>query len=91
MTEKILPINCPACHAKLKIKRLGCTNCDTEINGDFDFPVLARLEKKEQDFVLSFVKHSGSLKEMAKEMNLSYPTVRNLLDKIIVRIKEMEI
>jgi len=51
---------------------------------------LVLLSPEGQDFVLSFVKHSGSLKEMAKQLNLSYPTVRNLLNDIIKKIQSHE-
>jgi hypothetical protein len=36
------------------------------------------------------MKASGSLKEMAKLLGLSYPTVRNRLDETIERIKLAE-
>jgi len=82
----MLPCNCPSCQSQLKVKSLKCETCQTEVIGLYDLPVLARLSPGDQQFVLQFVKCSGSLKEMAKYMNLSYPTVRNLLDDIIERI-----
>lgn len=39
---------------------------------------------------MEFIKSSGSLKDMAKEMGISYPTVRNLLDDLIEKIKQLE-
>jgi hypothetical protein len=45
---------------------------------------------EEQDFILRFVRCSGSLKDMAKQLGLSYPTVRNLLDEIIEKINYYE-
>jgi hypothetical protein len=56
----------------------------------FDLPGLARLSTENQDFILQFIKSSGSLKEMAKLLKLSYPTVRNRLDEIIEHIKNGE-
>jgi hypothetical protein len=41
-------------------------------------------------FILHFVLFSGSNKDMAKHLNLSYPTVRNMLDEIIEKIKVIE-
>ena len=58
--------------------------------GDFELPVLARLSDKEQQFILAFVKSSGSLKGMAKSMGVSYPTVRNILDDLIDRLSKMD-
>jgi len=82
----MLPCNCPSCQSQLKVKSLKCETCQTEVSGLYDLPELARLSPDDQQFVLQFVKNSGSLKEMAKYLKLSYPTVRNLLDDIIVRL-----
>ncbi|MDR1611105.1 MAG: DUF2089 domain-containing protein [Candidatus Symbiothrix sp.] len=84
------PCDCPSCRTPLKVKCLKCENCDTEVNGLFTLPVLARLPIDNQEFILQFVKSSGSLKDMAKYLGLSYPTVRNLLDEIIQKIKSYE-
>ena len=66
--KKRLPLQCPACDAPLRVGRLFCEECRTEVCGDFELPVLARLSDKEQQFILAFVKSSGSLKDMAKSM-----------------------
>ncbi|HBW79041.1 MAG TPA: hypothetical protein DEF78_00300, partial [Sphingobacterium sp.] len=42
-----------------------------------------------QEFVLNFLIHSGSLKEMANQMGKSYPTVRNILDDLIQKVKAL--
>jgi hypothetical protein len=52
--------------------------------------MLLLLSSEEQDFILSFVKLSGSLKEMANQLKLSYPTVRNRLNEIITKIESYE-
>ncbi|MDR3218173.1 MAG: DUF2089 domain-containing protein [Dysgonamonadaceae bacterium] len=85
-----LPCNCPACGCQLSVKSLCCENCNTEVNGFYKLPVLSRLAAADQDFVLQFIICSGSLKDMAKYLKLSYPTVRNLLDEIIKKINEYE-
>ena len=86
----VLPCFCPSCQSHLKVKSLKCDSCQTEVSGLYDLPVLARLSPNDQQFVLQFVKCSGSLKDMAKYLNLSYPTVRNMLDDIIERIENEE-
>jgi len=82
----MLPRICPGCQLQLKVKSLTCENCLTEVHGLYELPVLSRLNPDEQDFILHFVRYSGSLKDMAKHLNLSYPTVRNRLDDIIERL-----
>jgi hypothetical protein len=86
----MLPSYCPGCHEQLKVKCLKCENCGTEVSGSYDLPVLALLSEDDQQFILRFVKNSGSLKDMASQMKLSYPTVRNLLNEIISKIGSYE-
>lgn len=83
----MLPCQCPSCRAQLKVRSLRCESCETEVTGLYDLPLLARLEADDQSFILQFVRSSGSLKEMARHLGLSYPTVRNRLDDVIGRIE----
>lgn len=84
-----LPIHCPSCGGGLQVQTLSCPECDTEVKGRYRLPVLLMLEEDELDFILSFVKNSGSLKQMAREMGLSYPTVRNYLNDLIAKLNEL--
>ena len=84
-SKKRLPLRCPACDSTLKVGRLFCEEC-----GSFELPVLARLTENEQQFAIAFIKSSGSLKDMAKNMGVSYPTVRNVLDDLIDKLNKME-
>jgi len=88
--EKKLPYICPACAAPLWVHSLRCTRCDTEVTGSFPLPVLLQLTEEEQHFILNFVKCSGSLKVMAEQLGLSYPSVRNLLDDLIARLQTLQ-
>jgi hypothetical protein len=90
MAQKNLPHVCPSCSATLKVKSLLCEQCNTEVTGVFPMPLLASLSTQEQDFIVAFVKSSGSLKIMAQQLGLSYPTVRNLLDDLIQKIESNE-
>ena len=56
------------------------------MQGDYLLPALSRLGGEDQQFALSFILGSGSLKEMAKLYGVSYPTVRNRLDDLIARL-----
>lgn len=85
-----LPARCPSCDRGLQVKSLYCNNCETVVSGLYKLPVLLLIEKQELEFVLSFVKKSGSLKEMAKEMDLSYPSVRNYLNDLIQKLNTLE-
>lgn len=45
------------------------------------------LEEEDLVFIKKFILASGSLKEMAKEYGVSYPTVRLRLDRLIQKIR----
>ncbi len=88
--KRHLPLQCPSCESPLKVGRMFCTECGTEVCGSFELPLFARLTEKEQQFAIDFIKASGSLKDMAKSMGVSYPTVRNRLDDLIDKLRKME-
>ena len=88
---KQLPTLCPSCSGVLGVKRLHCERCGTEVEGEFELPPLARLSAEEQGFLLQFLKADASLKEMARILRLSYPTVRNRLDALIRQLKQHEL
>ncbi len=88
--KKRLPMRCPSCDAPLKVSRLVCGACATEVAGEFDLPVLSHLSEQERSFMIAFVKASGSLKDMAKQLGVSYPTVRNYLDELIEKLNKID-
>ena len=90
MQQKKLPTRCPSCQAQLHVASLHCPSCLTCIDGDYQLPTFLLLPAEDQRFIFDFVLCSGSLKEMAARMELSYPTVRNRLDDIINRLKSFE-
>jgi hypothetical protein len=91
MMNKKLPIYCPSCQNNLNVQGLICEACHTVVTGSYNLPVLLKLSSEQQQFVVDFVKSSGSLKDMAGKLGLSYPTVRNMLDAIINDLKKDEI
>jgi len=79
---------CPYCGGQMRISKLTCEDCGLAQEGEFFNPRLYRLSAEEQRFVEMFVLASGSLKQMANLLGISYPTVRNRLDRLIQRLKE---
>lgn len=86
--KKQLPKICPSCGDELHVEVMQCDGCGTKIVGSYTLPPLLQLSNEEQQFVLDFVLSSGSLKEMASKMGLSYPSVRNRLDDIIASLQQ---
>jgi hypothetical protein len=74
---------CPVCGERLSITKLGCPKCSTAIEGDFQPCEFCRLPEEDLDFVKVFIKCRGSIKDVEKELGISYPTVRGKLDAVI--------
>lgn len=74
---------CPVCEHELTVKVYQCNHCGTKIEGEFEIDKFSRLSKEEKDFIELFVMKRGSIKEIEKELGISYPTVRNKLDNVI--------
>lgn len=85
-----LPVTCPSCEKPLVVSELSCPACETVISGNYSLPVLLQLSVEEQEFLFQFIRTSGSLKQMAKRLGKSYPTVRNKLDDILEKIDQLE-
>ena len=78
---------CSYCGNSMRITKLTCDDCGFSHGGDFYTPRLYRLEPEDQRFVELFVLASGSLKEMAGLLGVSYPTVRSRLDRLIQKLE----
>src|SRR5579872_3816932 len=75
---------CPSCGgAHCQVAKIECPDCDTLFEGKFEIPALLKLSDDDMEFIIDFVKCSGSLKEMATKQNVSYPTLRNRLNDLI--------
>jgi len=77
---------CPACGDALQIERLGCGSCGSRVEGTFRLPRLARLSPYSQRLVEQLVLSSGSLKAVAKNVGVSYPTIRKRIDALIAEL-----
>lgn len=74
---------CPVCQNELTITRLHCHNCHIEINGEFSLSRLNVLTKEQLNFVEVFLKNQGSIKAIEKELDISYPTVKKILNEVL--------
>ena len=82
---------CPSCASlKLNVVKIECLDCSTKFEGHFEIPDLFKLSPDDLQFVIDFVKCSGSLKDMAVKQSVSYPTLRNRLNSLIATIESIE-
>src|SRR5438128_10989160 len=77
--------------APMQIERVRLTDSDVAIEGRFEVPPLAQLAAEDQIFVAAFVRCHGSIKQMEKFFGVSYPTIKNRLNRIGSRLPFAEI
>ncbi len=75
---------------EMVVEQVRLTNSDIAIQGSFDLPPLARLTAEDQVFVMVFVRNHGSIKEMERVFGISYPTVKNRLNRIVAKLELVE-
>jgi len=74
---------CPICSGELAVTRLHCRSCGTTLEGDFNVGRFARLSRDQFALLESFLRSRGNLKEMERELGISYPTVRARVDSLL--------
>ena len=77
--------------AALTVERVRLPGRDMAIEGSFELPPLARLVQEDQIFVTAFLRCHGSIKEMEALFGISYPTVKNRLNRIAAQLDYVEI
>jgi hypothetical protein len=82
MKEQIIS-KCPMCRSKMLISEFRCSECGTAVSGDMEIPNVCLLPEDAYNFMLVFIKNRGNIREIEKELNISYPTVRSRLDNLL--------
>jgi hypothetical protein len=74
---------CPTCGKDLEITQLKCSSCETTISARYAPCRFCKLSPESLRLLEIFIRNRGNVKEMERELGLSYPTVRNKLDAVI--------
>ncbi|MBM3331060.1 DUF2089 domain-containing protein [candidate division WOR-3 bacterium] len=77
---------CPVCESGMAVSELTCEACGTSVRGRFQVPDLCRLPDELYQFLLVFVKNRGVIRDVEKELGISYPTVRSRLDAVLAAL-----
>ncbi len=72
------------------VERVRLADGETAVEGSFEPPVLAMLSPDDLVFVMAFVRSHGSIKEMERVFGISYPTVKNRLNRISAALPLIE-
>ena len=74
---------CPVCSNELSVTRLHCGSCGTTLEGDFSVGRFGRLNRDQLLLLESFLRSRGNLREMERELGISYPTVRARVEALV--------
>jgi hypothetical protein len=74
---------CPVCAGELVVTRLRCGECGTTIEGEFGVGRYARLSRDQVVVLESFLRSRGNLRDMERELGISYPTVRARVEALV--------
>jgi hypothetical protein len=74
---------CPVCSGELAVTRLHCRACGTTLEGDFNVGRFGRLSKEQLAILESFLRSRGNLRDMERELGLSYPTIRSRVEALV--------
>jgi len=74
---------CPVCTGELAVTRLRCADCGTTIEGEFGVGRFARLTREQTTVLESFLRSRGNLRDMERELGISYPTVRVRVEALV--------
>jgi hypothetical protein len=75
----------------ITVERVRLVDDDIAIEGSFTLPPLANLSAEDQIFVMAFVRCHGSIKEMEEMFGISYPTVKNRINRIARQLPFVEV
>jgi hypothetical protein len=74
---------CPVCAHELAVTRLHCGECGTTIEGEFGVGRFGRLTREQVQVLESFLRSRGNLRDMERELLISYPTVRSRVEALV--------
>jgi hypothetical protein len=74
---------CPVCTGELAVTRLHCRSCGTTLEGDFSVGRFGRLTREQIALLESFLRSRGNLRDMERELRLSYPTIRSRVEALV--------
>jgi hypothetical protein len=74
---------CPVCSSELAVTRLHCQSCGTTLEGEFSVGRFGRLSREQVTILESFLRSRGNLRDMERELGISYPTVRSRVESLV--------
>jgi len=86
MDDRNIPPICPSCGEPLVVAKLECPACSSEVTGCFDLCPVCRLDDETRVLFDLFMSARGNLKEMQRQLGVSYPTVRQRIEEMFLQL-----
>lgn len=80
------PRECPVCGAGLRLTRLGCGTCGSELSGVFESCAFCALTEADRDLLRVFLVSRGNMRELERHLGVSYPTARQRYAEVLVKL-----
>jgi hypothetical protein len=88
MSRASNPVKCPSCGGMLHPVKYVCSNCETEVSGDFPACPFCTLDEENRNLLELFLAARGNLKSVERMLGLSYPTVRARVEEMFNALEE---
>ena len=85
-TERSAPRDCPVCGGRLALTRLSCRACGTELSGNFESCEFCALNSEDRQLLKIFLASRGNMKDVERQLGVSYPTARGRVDALLARL-----
>jgi hypothetical protein len=84
--DHLPPRQCPVCGDELHLTRLGCGSCGSELSGRFASCPYCALREADRQILRTFLVSRGNMRELARDLGVSYPTARQRFAELLVRL-----
>lgn len=82
--------HCPNCNGHLQIASFQCSSCGMELRHKFELSLFDTLSSEQYDFLISFLRNKGNLKNIQNELEISYPTAKKRLENLLLHLELSE-
>ncbi|MCK5133284.1 MAG: DUF2089 family protein [Candidatus Sabulitectum sp.] len=82
MSKTAAPSRCPSCNGVLNPVKYVCSECKTEVSGDFAMCSSCSLEGDNRSLLELFLLARGNLKAVQRMLGVSYPTARTRIEEM---------
>ena len=72
----------------MRVVRLECPVCGTEVTGDFDLCPACRLDGEHRRIFDAFLRARGNVRAVQGELGVSYPTARQRMEEMFAALEE---